>query len=137
MHVHYTYIVYMSHSISNVGKPILSDKRNNTVCKVLQHSCGANLFFLSFSHNHHYLSTSFSPCTTHPLHKPHWRFMSIKTNNEVNLANVKTFLTDTSRYESVITTFTKLSNNLHHNSIILKMGTTYNTHRNCSCNINM
>ena len=71
-----------------------------------------DLLLLSLSDNDHDPTAPLPPCSSHPLHQPDGTLVSIKADNEVNLSDVQSFLSDTCSYQGVVTSLTKVAHHL-------------------------
>ena len=84
-----------------------------------------NLFFLAFRDQHNDTSSSLSSCSSHSLNEAYGTSARVKTNNEIHLTNIETFLANARRHQSVVTSVSKLADDLvnvnMHGAILLKL----------------
>jgi len=73
-----------------------------------------DLFFFALGNQHDNTSLSLAAGPTHALNQSYWTLVSIKTDYQIHISNVQTFLPNTCRHQSVVATFTKLSHHLQY-----------------------
>ena len=71
-----------------------------------------DLFLFSLSDNDYNSTAPLPPRPPHPLHQPDGTLVSIKADNEVNLSDVQSLLSDTRSHQGVVASLTEVAHNL-------------------------